>query len=288
MSWSVRDTAYREAAASLSPAAVSQYLATTRLWQLESRQDHVREVWSLPDGAGKLAGRILLPLATDYADFSERFSDALVALARLNDWGLDELVERIIAARADLFFVRLDQVTGDETIPLRQAETIIDALHEMMKAAAISAATPGRSQRGGRLPARVASFLEEDVRLGHTKRGSFVFTVVTRLERAAATQMASAGTDASVDTDIVASFPRKVMETLARGLETTRDLAQGLSDVTVAQAAESGLSAGLLESLENIAGPEGVRSLELSFEWAASEVRPSVSSVKRSHRTAKQ
>jgi hypothetical protein len=66
------------------------------------------------------------------------------------------------------------------------------------------------------------------------------------------------------------------METLARGLETTRDLAQGKSTVTVDQAIQSGLSAGLLESLEDIAGPEDLRSLELSFLWAATEARPNV------------
>jgi hypothetical protein len=77
MSLSPPDAVYREAAASLTPTAVSQYLAATKPWQLESRLDHVKEVWSLPDRSGRITGRILLPLATDYADFSERFYDAL-------------------------------------------------------------------------------------------------------------------------------------------------------------------------------------------------------------------
>jgi hypothetical protein len=243
---------------------------------LETRLDHVKEIWSLPDDTGRVIGRILLPLATDYEDFSERFSDALRALSRLNDWDADQLVDRITATRADLFFVRLDQLRDDETIPLKQAEATIDALYEMLKAAAITAAAPGRSQRGGRLPNVVSAFLEEDVRLGHTKRGSFVFTVVTRLDRSMEDSFPTeARTDMS-GTDIVPMFPRHVMETLARGLESTRDLTQGNSTMTVDQAARLGLSAGLLESLEDIAGPEGLRSLELSFLWAATEPKPNV------------
>jgi hypothetical protein len=276
MSLSAPDAAYREAASSLTPTAVSQYLAATKPWQLESRLDHVQEIWSLPGEAGKPIGRILLPLATDYADFSERFSDALHALSRLNGWGPDELVKHIAATQADLFFVRLDQVRDGETIPLKQAEATIDALYEMVKAAAISAAAPGRSQRGGRLPNVVSAFLENDVRLGHTKRGSFVFTVVTRLNRAPETSLSTPPGPDTAGTDIVPVFPRRVMETLARGLEATRDLTQGKSTVTVDQAIQSGLSAGLLESLEDIAGPEELRSLELSFLWAATETKPNV------------
>lgn len=276
MSPSAPDAAYSEVARSLTPAAVSQYLHATQSWQLEARQDRVKEIWSLVDAAGSLRGRVMLPLATDYVDYMERFSDALRALGRINEWGAWELEQHITSTHADLFFVQLDQVQADDTIPLRQAEATIDAIYEMVKAAAITAAAPNRGQRGGRLPGTVTAFLEEDVRLGHTKRGSFVFTVVTRLDRSPElAEQPSAGTDA-IGADVMPVFPRRVMETLARGLETTRDLTQGKFVVTAENAARSGLSAGLLESLEDIAGPEGLRSLELSFEWATAEARPSV------------
>jgi hypothetical protein len=274
MSPSAPDSAYREAASSLTPTAVSQYLAATKPWQLESRLDHVKEIWSMPDEAGQTIGRVMLPLATDYADFAERFSEALRALSRLSHWNPDELIEHIAATRADLFFIRLEQVRDSETIPLKQAEATIDALFEMVKAAAITAAAPGRSQRGGRLPNVVSAFLEDDVRLGHTKRGSFVFTVVTRLDRSPEESLSTGADTAGID--IAPAFPRRVMETLARGLETTRDLAQGKPAVTVDQAIQSGLSANLLESLEEMARPEDLRSLELSFLWAATEARPNV------------
>lgn len=87
----------------------------------------------------------------------------------------------------------------------------------------------------------MTEFLDDEVRLGHTKRGSFVFTVVTRL-----------GDPLPVHDDNgerAVAFPRKVMETLAHGLETTRDLTQKWNRL---------------------------RSLNLSFEWVAAEPRPEV------------
>lgn len=271
MSVSVSDAAYGEIAESLTPAAVSQYLAVTNTWELEARQDAVSEVWSLPGHGGTLRGRILLPLATDYVDFPERFSDALRALGRINDWDAAELEQHILAARADLFFVQLDQVQAEETIPLKQADTTINAIYEMLKAAAITAAAPSRVQRGGRLPSAVSAFLEEDVRLGHTKRGSFVFTVVSRLN--SPSQATLPATNAPEGLPL---FSRKVMETLALGLKTTRDLTHGGATTALEAPADWGLSAGLLESLEAIAEPEGLRSLRLFFQWAASESKPDV------------
>ena len=71
---SAPDTDYRDLAGSLRPVAVSQYLAATGDWTLETRQEGVREIWQLsalprssdPSVAGMHPrGRIMLPLATD-------------------------------------------------------------------------------------------------------------------------------------------------------------------------------------------------------------------------------
>jgi hypothetical protein len=264
--------AYQEIASSLTPSAVSQYLAT-QSWELESRQDHIREIWRLPDEADH-RGRIMLPLAVDYADSTQRFRDALYAIGKINDWDPDRVQERIVAAHADLFFIRLDQAMLDGTIPFRQAEQTIESINRMLKAAATTAANPHHSLRGRR-PAGVNEFLEEDVRLGHTKRGSFIFTVVARLsssEPAHTDQTASASGQ-----DLAAPFPRKVMETLARGLESTRDLTTGQgSHDYMKDPGRWGLSAGLVESLEEMTAAEGLRSVDLTFDWAASQPRPQV------------
>lgn len=269
------DSSYQEIAAVLTPTAVSQFLAANYPWELEDRVDQVKEIWTRPAVGTTPRARVMLPLATDYVDYAQRLADALRAIAIVNDWTTVEVERHILATHADLFYVQLDQVQADDTIPLGQAETTIDALYEMVKAAAITAAAPHRGQRGGRLPGVVSAFLEDNVRLGHTKRGSFVFTVVTRLDPPSQ-EPHEPPSPSHTDADAMPAFPRRVMETLARGLETTRDLAVRKQPVSAEAAAHSGMSAGLLESLEDIVRPEGLRSLELSFEWAVAAARPTV------------
>lgn len=264
------DAAYSDLAASLDPPVVSAYLAATGTWQLENRHDNISEFWSLTED-GEPRGRIMLPLATDYGDFQRRFTEALAMVGRVYDWDAAELARHIRSARADLLYIRLDHGRHDETIPLREAEAAIDAVYEMLKATAVTAAAPTRTQRGGRLPAAVASFLDENVRLGHTQPGSFVFTVASRLD-----DPAGAPPPESSPAHAMTPFPRKVMETLARGLEATRDLTAGGADDVLANPAQWGLSAGLVESLETMVQPPGLRSLQLSFQWAAAVPQPDV------------
>lgn len=266
MSLPTTDGSYKAAAAALTPADVSQFFKVSYQWELEKKVDQVQEIWVRLPSEDSPKARVMLPLATDYADYEQRFEDALRAIALINQWDADEVQRHIISTSADLLLIHLNQTRGEGTILLRQAEVTVDAISEMVKAAAITAAAPNRTQRGGRLPNVVSTFLEEDVRLGHTRPGSFVFTVITRVN----------DTSDNGEADSTSRFPRKVMETLAHGLETARDLAQGTASLSIEEAAQSGLSARLVESLEDLASQEDLASLELSFEWATTRPRPPV------------
>ncbi|WP_244291582.1 MULTISPECIES: hypothetical protein [Streptomyces] len=258
---------YREVAATLTPPAVSQFLAAHD-WELEQRQPHIREVWRYASGRSGDAARVMIPLATDFADFGARFTDALESLGHIHDWDAAELLEKVVATRADLFFVRLDQAMIDGTIPFHQADKTLQAIYKLMKAAATTTADPRHSHRGRR-PAAVSGFLEDDVRLGHTKHGSFVFTVVTRLG-----DPVDGPEDEAQHPPL--AFPRRVMETLARGLETTKRLTRAWDGSALESPSSHGLSAGLVESLEEMSQPDHLRSVDLSFEWAAGEPKPDV------------
>src|SRR5260221_1344648 len=120
----------------------------------------------------------------------------------------------------------------------------------MLGPAAMPTATPNQVFKGGRLPAPVSAFLEDDVRLGHTQRGSFVFTVVARLDSPDESEAPDSTLQAGPQTR---QFPRRVMETLALGITTARDLAQGNGPAALSDPAQWGLSASLVESLEAIA-----------------------------------
>ncbi|MFG2325669.1 hypothetical protein [Streptomyces sp. NPDC048568] len=255
---------YREVASALTPSAVSQFLASHD-WELELQQPKVREIWRYAASPSATTHRVMIPLATDFEDFTPRFVDALESLGHIHDWDAGQLLERVIATRADLFFVRLDQEMMDGTIPFQQAEKTLQALVKMMKSAATTAADPHHSHRGRR-PAAVNNFLDEDMRLGHTKHGSFIFTIVSRL-----------GAQPIGDREQpTMPFSRQVMETLARGLETTKRLTHTWDQEAFASPSRLGLSAGLVESLEEMSQPQHLRSLDLSFEWAAAERKPDV------------
>jgi hypothetical protein len=88
---SASDSAYRDLASVLSPVAVSKYLAASGQWRLVDRSDDVSEFWALLGDDGELKGRIMLPLATDYADFVERFADTLRAIGIVNSWSAAEV-----------------------------------------------------------------------------------------------------------------------------------------------------------------------------------------------------
>ncbi|MEV0910035.1 hypothetical protein [Streptomyces hokutonensis] len=257
---------YREVASTLTPSAVTQFLASHD-WELEQRQPDIREIWRYRSNSLSATPRVMIPLATDFADFTARFMDALESLGHIHDWDAEQLLEHVIATRADLFFVRLNQEMTDGTIPFQQAEKTLQAILKMMRAAATTAADPHHSHRGRR-PTAVNEFLDEGVRLGHTKRGSFVFTVVSRL--------GDANPPLIDGGEQPMPFPRQVMETLARGLEATKRLTQSWDPEVLASPSSLGLSAGLVESLEEMSQPGHLRSLDLSFEWAAAERRPDV------------
>lgn len=256
---------FRELAGVLAPTAVSQYLSAQQ-WELKFRQEGVREIWRFPAWQGGDArDLVMLPLATDYADFAARFEEALLAVAVMSGTpGPVALADKINSVRADLFFVRLDQPTINGMIPFRQAESTIEALYKMLKAAATTAHDPGHSHQGRRA-ARVNEFLEREIQLGQTQRGSFVFTVA-----------ASLGSIPASESGRGTLFAREAMRVLAHGLETTHELTRSRDVNQIDSAADHGLSAGFVESLEQLAEPAALRSLDLSFHWASGEPRPIV------------
>ncbi len=262
-----RFDSYSDIASALAPLAVSQFLASHD-WELEYQQPDVREVWRYGPSQVSSAPRVMIPLATDFADFVPRFVDALESLGHIHNWDAGQLLERVIATRADLFFVRLDQGMIDGTIPFQQAEKTLQAIYKLIRAAATTTADPHHSHKGRR-PAAVGEFLDEAIRLGHTKRGSFVFTIVTRLGDPRPQVV-----DGYEQTTI--TFPRRVMETLARGLETTKRLTRSRDQEPLESPSRLGLSAGLVEALEDMSQPQHLRSVDLSFQWAAAERKPDV------------
>ncbi|WP_280392994.1 hypothetical protein [Nocardia brasiliensis] len=251
----------------LTPANIAQFLAT-RDWTCQ-RDRTFDQVWVLGGGAEDRARSVLLPRDPSFVDYGRRLREALEAITSTYGWALAELAEQVAAVHADLFFVRVDQKMVDGTIPLRQASALLENIDQMIRAAAVSAHNPHSSGRG-RIPDFVNEFLNDDIRMGHTKKGSFVITVAARIDDADQPEIDSS--DQETETGTAPSFTRQVMTALAQSLETTRRFAANDGDFSgVDEAIAQGLKLQVVQALQDMGGASGLRSLDLSFEWAAAE-----------------
>jgi hypothetical protein len=162
----------------LSPQNVAGYLGATG-WDLQLRDD-AREVWRLLEGGTRVA-MLTLPRDPSYVDYEIRFQEALSRLCMVYDWDLQQLATNILSARSDVLYIRADQFTRDGSIPLSQARSLLDGASHLVEAAALASLDP-RPNYSGRRPNSVRDFVEDEIRMGHTQRGSFVITILTRLD----------------------------------------------------------------------------------------------------------
>lgn len=244
---------------------LTQFLATQN-WTIQTDLGYA-QIWSEPGVTGDLVRRILIPRDTGLDDYGPRLSQALSRVSDTYDWSVANLAEQVAAVSADLFFVRVDQHMSDGTIPLRQASALLENIDDMIRSAALTAANPHSTGRG-RIPTAVNDFLNDDVRMGHTKRGSFIITVAARLDPPTVDE--APADDA--DDELAPSFTRQVMTTLARSLDVTKQVAENRFDAPdIDDAIASGMRLPMVKALQSMGSGEGLRSLDMSFEWAPVE-----------------
>lgn len=279
-------TAFNDLPLELTSPYVSSYLGAAG-WQLVIADDF-SQTWQL--GQGPLPeARLRLPTDTGLDDYSIRFEEALQRLCRVNNWSLQQLATQVLGARSDFMYIRADQSSIDGTIPLRQAEALLQGADALLYAAASSAVRP-KAQHLGKRPELAKDFIRDDVRMGHTQRGSFIITIVTRLdedevvhvdaedhqilevlEPGRLSKPVQAGNGANPSEIVLPPFQRRVMSTLATGVESARSMALHSGDQTMEDAVARGLSANLVAALGAMTDFEGLRALDLSFSWAIAE-----------------
>ena len=161
----------------ISPNSVATYLAASG-WELVL-SDPSKMVWHLQEGRSRRVS-VMLPLDRTYVDYSDRFDEALNKLCQVHNWGIEQLVSDILQSRSDLLLIRADQATLNDSIPILQAKQLLSGSVDMLIAAARATVSPRASFRGN-YPESTRDFLNQDVRMGHTRRGSFILTVLTSL-----------------------------------------------------------------------------------------------------------
>lgn len=264
----------------LSSSALHQFLAVQQ-WTLHSRRTFM-DTWVHADDRARAAQVVHIPRDREAVDFTQRLAEAARDIATVFDWSLSELAEQVAAVHADLFYVRVGSSASDGTISLQQASVTIDAIEQMIKSAAIFAHNPHSTGRG-RVPNSVTDFLAGDVRMGHTRRGSFIITVAARLQdhdqvavRPDEPPPASSLPDGSAAVSIVVSeqkpeldFTRRVMTTLSRSLDATSRHLKNDVDFADIEAIEAvGVTPRLVEAIEEVASQAQGSRLDIRFEWA--------------------
>lgn len=268
---------------SLRAADVAAYLATSG-WALEQMYGSGAEVWRLDH----TETRILLPKDTSYLDYNARLHDAVRLLGALHEWTPERLASSILQTRADVLYVRAEQTDLDGSIPLKQADALVGGSVRLLESAALATVSP-RATYPSRRPASVVHFVNDDLRMGHTQRGSFIITILTRLGEETETPVEAReleATSADPETELtgvalpgqvettesrvvrIPAFQRRVMTTLSTGLVAAARTADdpGLEPLTAG--VDHGASSNLYDALDEMSRYEGLGALDLSFAWA--------------------
>jgi hypothetical protein len=253
----------------LSATSLAAYLAT-RGWALEEEKPGRHRTYVRPPTDGLEPARVMLPINRQLRDYARRLEEAVWGVEEYYRLTRSELTDEIAALRADMLFVRLDQATTDGTIPFKQASKLLESVQRLLRAAATTTVNP-ESTHTGRRPAQVTDFLDEDLRLGHTRHGSFVVTVVAR--HAGAEVEDRAADDPSHEPP---PFTRRVMTTLAQALGATGEVVTGAEAeyASIEDLTNKGVSLEFVQSLMDVTDSEGLRALDLSFQWATGMAEP--------------
>lgn len=254
----------REELANLEPADVSVYLQS-RGWARLGIGGGRAESWMHPSAAQEV--ELLLPTDKSLGDYALRVSQVLHSLEVVEGRSQLEIMRDICYVGADV--IRLRRASDPQafgTIPLIDGTKLIEQAVAMVTAAAC-AAVATRRVVPTRHPAEADAYVKH-VRLGHTEKGSFILTVVSRV----APLMVS-GSPALLEL-MEEPFPRRVTRTLWRAVGAssvaTKLTRAGGSLSVFEQAVEEGVSANLCEALAGMleaTGPE--TELNLSVAWAA-------------------
>ncbi|SNQ47493.1 putative Uncharacterised protein [Frankia canadensis] len=257
----------------VEPGEIESFLRT-RGWRRVDYRPTVSAVWE----NAPLDASLMVPYNRRYRDFVPRLQDALNTISLVYDIEQDALPFRIASAVNDIVLLRADQIRAGDSIPLGEAQVLLDGMSRLMLVAACSAIRP-RPSNPGKRPTLATDFVANDLRLGHTIRGSFVLPIFVHLDEAddgdhnvpsAMNGKAPFNAEKTGPANRPVAFSRVVVETLASGLAATRELLDPQGTMSLDDAVERGASAEMVESVGAMGRQKGVRSLDLSFVFSES------------------
>jgi hypothetical protein len=214
---------------------------------------------------------LLLPLDRAFRDFSLRLSEALKVLSAAEERSELEVLRDLTIAAVDVVRIRTQSHGSEDAIPIQHGVALVEQSRNMMLAAACSAVEP-RPQYPTRKPTRAVEYLH-NLRLGQTERGSYVVTLISPVP-----PQLTADEEGRLFADIEEPFERRVVRTLASGLQSTKRAAASVATRADGievfwRGVEQGISANLCEALAEMSG-EAQRGVTIRFAWSLTRPAP--------------
>ncbi len=244
----------------LRPLNVTSYLRTNG-WTLAEFQEDRYSVWTREDDL-----EVLLPLRSDFRDFARRMAELLQTLALVEDRSQLDILSDLLLTGTDMIRLRLhDEDLSDGSMAIEDFARTVQKTRDLMMAAAL-AAIDSRPVWHKRKPDQAVNYLRS-VRIGQSERGSYVFTILSRVA-----PMLRTGEQMPFE-EMDEPFERRVTAGLARALRATEQAADfsaaSQSMDRFEAAVPVGVSANLCEALAGISTEnDRDRTLEFRFSWS--------------------
>lgn len=245
------------------PEDIASWLASND-WQRISAQSSQRPVlWTL--GSREL----LQPTLREANDYELRVSQMLRSLSAWSERSVEALAEEMIHEGSDVTEWRANGLhERDFSVPLDDGLALVQSVRN----AFVAAANAAIQRRGyfGHSTLKAARDHARVVRMGQTRRGSYIVPIISRVP--GATEQAD-DEQGRLDIDVSAQpFERRVMAQLADALDAVHDLAvRSDREPTTRELNErigSGVSHELCMALEGMLAAPSFGDVDVSFSWA--------------------
>lgn len=241
------------------------YLAANG-WLSEPSASPFAKIWYRPDHVNE-ATDLIVPTQDDVADFRVRISEVFRTLQQIESRPEELIARDVIRSSCDVIRLRRPLVeTQEDSILLTDGAELIRNALKMLTSAACSTVSP-RPVIPARRPALASDYIN-NIRMGHTERGSFVLTIISKV----APQL-TPGAPGLLE--YLEPFPRKVTQSLCRSLnalqEASRESAKTEDFSPFLERVNDGITAGLCEAIKDMVASEaGEAEIGVSVSWAPS------------------
>ncbi|QIK06150.1 hypothetical protein G7Z12_09050 [Streptomyces sp. ID38640] len=256
----------------LRPGDVAHYLRG-RGWQEGGRVRYSRR-WELEQGGRRR--RVLLPMDTGLADYTDRMADLIEDLSAVEGRPPAAIHQDLTLTGLDVQYVRMLPATPSGTIPVPAGVLAVTGARDLLMAAACDALSEEpRLVQPRRKPDR-AKALVDSARFGPSIPGSYILTLQVPLPEIVAPQGLLFEEDPAWQL-APEPFARKVSRRMCEAVSAARTAALRAAAVDdsapFVEGARRGISADLCEALAGIGGYDGrtatsTHAFSLGFAWS--------------------